>query len=95
MSKIISSNEIHSVSVADVFGDKVLVNKYSAYDYASENENIQLWKDGILLFRDATARTNVIIRGHDGRFISYKDTPLRDTVSSLKPFPIVGETVGR
>ena len=95
MSKLVSSNEVRSVSVADVFGDKVIVNKYTGYDFASEAENIQTWIEGITLFADATARTNVIIRGHDGKFISYKNVPaLRDTVASLKPFPIVGRTVG-
>lgn len=95
MSKFISSNQIHSVSVADIFGDKVVVNKYLAYDTATESENISMWVEGINLFKDATARTNVAIRGHDGRFISYKCVPsLKDTVASLKPFPVVGKTVG-
>lgn len=95
MSKSISSNQIRSVSVVDVFGDKILVNKYTGYDFASESENVRNWIEAITLFAEATARTNVLIRGHDGKFISYKNVPaLRDTVASLKPFPIVGRTVG-
>lgn len=95
MSKNISSLQIHSVSVADVFGDKVILNTYTPYDISSEQENIDMFKEGITLFADATARTNVIIRDHSGRFLSYKNVPdLRSSVESLKPFPVVGQTVG-
>lgn len=95
MSKVISSNEIQSVHVADVFGDKVIMYKYNGYDFASEAENVSTWIEGITLFADATARTNVMIRGRNGRLLSYKNIPaLRDTVASLKPFPVVGTTVG-
>lgn len=39
-----------------------------------------------------TARTNVALKGADGRFISFRDctsTAIRDAVESLKPFPEV------
>lgn len=37
-----------------------------------------------------TARTNVCFKGHDGKFISYRDlenSAIRDAVESLIPFP--------
>ncbi len=94
MSKNIPSNSVASVAVADVFNDFVMFHTYKAYD-VSEFENVSMWIEAINLFQNNTARTNVIIRGRDGKFISYKDVPaLRDTVAALKPFPVVGETVG-
>lgn len=56
------------------------------------------WVDGVTvgginLFPNQTARTNVAIRGVDGKFISYRNpnVPKRvaDAIANLKPFPTV------
>ena len=88
MSRSITSNDIHSVTVVDGFVTPVKVYAFKAYDFAPESENIDMWTEQITLFQNSTARTNVMIRGRDGKFISYKNVPeLFDAVLSLKPFP--------
>lgn len=48
---------------------------------------------GISLLPNKTARTNVMIRGKDGKFLSYRDPEIcadvRTAMNNLKPFPTV------
>lgn len=46
--------------------------------------------EGILLFPEKTARTNVALKGADGRFISFREAShpdIKAAVEMLKPFP--------
>lgn len=90
-------SRIHSVQVLDYFPNQPGWRKDSANSdtftstYKPDEEGLRYTIGGIQLFVEHTARTNIMIRGADGRFISYKDecvpVGIHDAVASLKPFP--------
>lgn len=90
--KIISVENLHSVSVVDVSQLEGGELSTRTWDYSiksfSHDDTVNIYVEGILLMKHKTARTNVIIRNANGRFVSYKDVPeLTDAVSSLSSFP--------
>lgn len=78
----------HPISVAVVDSFLVPSRTYTFKSYPdSMDETYEMWAEQIRLF-PRTARTNVMIRDCNGRFVSYKNVPeLFDAVLSRKPFP--------
>ena len=81
------TNHPVSVAIVDAFQDASSKTfTFKAYDF-SMNETYEMWSEQIQLF-EKTARTNILIRDRNGRFMSYKNLPeLFDAVLSRKPFP--------
>lgn len=80
------SNHPMSVAVVDSFLTPSHTYEFKGYP-DSMDETYEMWVQQITLF-PRTARTNVIIRDCNGRFVSYKNVPeLFDAVLSRKPFP--------
>lgn len=89
-------SRIHSIQIFDYFPNQLGWFKDSSNsatmttNYNPDEDGYQYLIEGITLF-EHTARTNIMIRGAGGRFISYKDegvtVEIRNAVASLKPFP--------
>ena len=90
-------SKIHSVQIFDYFPNqpgwrKDASNSYSLTSTYKPDDfgGYPYMVEGIKLF-EHTARTNIMIRGSNGRFISYKDqcipVEIQEAVASLKPFP--------
>lgn len=79
---------IQTVDAGPVQELKNLVSTYKMEDHSLK----YIIEEGILLFPDSTARTNIMLRDEKGRFMSYRDAPtkIKNAVESLIPFPVVG-----
>lgn len=56
----------------------------------SGDDDTETLVEGLLLFPQDTARTNVCFKGADGKFVSYRNLnnhDVRFAVETLKPFP--------
>lgn len=69
-----------------VVGSRISTHKYLTDEWDGSEGLIE----GILLFPNRTARTNVALKGADGKFISFRevsDPDIKAAVEMLKPFP--------
>lgn len=85
MSKQVVSAFITDVNNA-IVGSRISTHKYLTDEWDGSEELIE----GILLFPNRTARTNVALKGADGKFISFRevsDPDVKAAVEMLKPFP--------
>lgn len=85
------SRNFHSVDVIDVF--EYSNDKVSWKSYSNTWDDNAAVVESILLFPEITARTNVMIRGRDGKLISYRDLAdenVKAAVELLAPFPVRG-----
>ena len=84
------SKQVVSAFITDVnntiVGSRISTHKYLTDEWDGSEELIE----GILLFPNRTARTNVALKGADGKFISFRevsDPDIKAAVEMLKPFP--------
>jgi hypothetical protein len=79
---------VKTVTIIDAMSTKLVKWKFTNYADNAINASIIA---GQIAHNPKTARTNVILRGADGKFISYKNKNVekvyRDAVKSLLPFP--------
>ena len=83
------SKQVVSAFITDVnntiVGSRISTYKYLTDEWGGSEELIE----GILLFPNRTARTNVALKGADGKFISFRevsDPDIKAAVEMLKPF---------
>lgn len=89
MSKQVVSAFITDVNMNPVTGLHVMTHQYLNLSGGGWDGAEQLI-EGILLFPNKTARTNVALKGADGKFISFRDVndhDIKAAVEMLKPFP--------